>query len=205
ARGRHDARAVRHVGPRRDGAPAPRGDAEGPRRGARPERVRDDRGAAPRVPFDRPDPARAVPRPLHESEGSREAARRGRRSREVPMSSKLRVFAPAALLFAVLIVPFAAVPGETTKAWVCAPCDLPCDDEVFDHPGTCPKCGMALIDREAAKAAAAKAPHRRKVAMLVFDGVEIIDYTGPWEVFGAADFEVFAVGETKEPVTTAMG
>jgi transcriptional regulator GlxA family with amidase domain len=121
------------------------------------------------------------------------------------MSFKLRVFAPAALLFAVLVVPFAAVPGETPKVWVCPPCGLPCDDSVFDHPGTCPKCGMTLVDRESAKAAAAEAPARKRVAMLVFDGVEIIDYTGPWEVFGAADYDVYAVAETKDPVTTAMG
>jgi putative intracellular protease/amidase len=46
---------------------------------------------------------------------------------------------------------------------------------------------------------------RTKVAVLVFDGVEIIDFTGPWEVFGAAGFEVYAVAESRTPVTTAMG
>jgi putative intracellular protease/amidase len=43
------------------------------------------------------------------------------------------------------------------------------------------------------------------VAILIFDGVQIIDYTGPYEVFGQAGFDVFTVSETGETVTTNMG
>src|SRR5436309_10021883 len=43
------------------------------------------------------------------------------------------------------------------------------------------------------------------VAILLFDGVEIIDYSGPWEVFGQAGFEVHTVAEKSDPVTTAFG
>src|SRR5262249_35009772 len=67
---------------------------------------------------------------------------------------------------------------------------------------TCPVCGMTLIEESAA---AALAHPRKKVAILLFDGVQIIDYTGPYEVFGGADFDVYTVAETKQPVTTAMG
>jgi putative intracellular protease/amidase len=35
--------------------------------------------------------------------------------------------------------------------------------------------------------------------------VEIIDYTGPYEVFGAEGYEVFTVAESKSPITTAGG
>ena len=95
------------------------------------------------------------------------------------------------------------IPAEAqTKHYVCTPCDLPCDGKVFDKPGICPACGMALVDQETAKA---QAHVRKKAAILIFDGVEIIDYTGPYEVFGAADFDVYTVAETKDPVTTAMG
>ena len=45
----------------------------------------------------------------------------------------------------------------------------------------------------------------KKVAILIFDGAEIIDFTGPYEVFGAADFDVYTVARSKEAVTTAMG
>jgi putative intracellular protease/amidase len=34
--------------------------------------------------------------------------------------------------------------------------------------------------------------------------VQIIDYTGPYEVFGQAHARVFTVAATKEPITTAM-
>jgi len=37
---------------------------------------------------------------------------------------------------------------------------------------------MALVEEETAKALAQA---RRKAAILIFDGVEIIDYTGPYE------------------------
>ncbi len=97
----------------------------------------------------------------------------------------------------------AANSAESARHYVCPPCGLPCDDAVYDAPGTCPKCGMALVDQEEAARASKRA--RTKVAILIFNGVEIIDYTGPYEIFGAADFDVYTVGETREPVTTAMG
>src|ERR1700760_4073517 len=43
------------------------------------------------------------------------------------------------------------------------------------------------------------------VAILLFDKVQIIDYSGPWEVFGQAGFKVFTVAEKSEPVTTIYG
>src|ERR1051325_11814455 len=49
-------------------------------------------------------------------------------------------------------------------------------------------------------------PQRRgNVAILIFKGVQIIDYTGPYEVFGGARFNVYTVAEKAEPITTAMG
>jgi putative intracellular protease/amidase len=52
----------------------------------------------------------------------------------------------------------------------------------------------------------------RKVAILIFEHVQIIDYTGPYEAFGhvySADqpvpFETYTVAEKSEPITTAMG
>jgi len=40
------------------------------------------------------------------------------------------------------------------------------------------------------------------VAIVLFDGVQIIDYAGPWEVFGQAGFKVFTVADKTEPLTT---
>jgi len=89
------------------------------------------------------------------------------------------------------------------KHYVCVPCGLPCDAKVFDQPGTCPQCGMALVEQ--GSAAAAVEPNRTKVGILIFNGVEIIDYTGPWEMFGSAGYKVYTVAATLDPVTTAMG
>jgi len=90
------------------------------------------------------------------------------------------------------------------KHYVCTACNLPCDAKVFDKPGACPDCGMALVEQGSAAAVPAR-DDRRKVAILIFNGVEVIDSMGPWELFGAAGYNVYSVAETKEPVTSAMG
>lgn len=42
-------------------------------------------------------------------------------------------------------------------------------------------------------------------AILLFDRVEIIDFAGPWEVFGGAGYKVFTVAEKLDPVNTVYG
>ncbi|MEM9101623.1 MAG: DJ-1/PfpI family protein [Pseudomonadota bacterium] len=53
----------------------------------------------------------------------------------------------------------------------------------------------------------AHADHDRKiqVGILMFEGVQIIDFSGPYEIFGQAGFKVFTVAKTQEPLKTAMG
>lgn len=43
------------------------------------------------------------------------------------------------------------------------------------------------------------------VAILLFEGVQIIDFTGPYEVFGQAGLRVFTVAASTAPITTSMG
>ncbi len=51
----------------------------------------------------------------------------------------------------------------------------------------------------------------RNVAILIFPGVQIIDYTGPWEVLGHASvdgepaFHMYTVSDSTDPITTSMG
>jgi putative intracellular protease/amidase len=118
--------------------------------------------------------------------------------------SPMRRLTFCTLIIAVLAA-FAAVsatPAAATR-YVCPLCAAPCDTMHFDAAGTCPKCGMTLVAETSA--AAVPDPNRKKIAILLFDGVEIVDYTGPYEMFGAAGCEVYTVAETKQPVTTAMG
>lgn len=107
------------------------------------------------------------------------------------------------LFFAVILSPTKA--DAQGVRYVCSPCGLPCDAKFFDEPGTCPDCGMPLVTEEEAKAAAAATVPAKKIAILIFDGVEIIDFTGPYEVFGAANFDVYTVARTKDPINTGMG
>ncbi len=44
-----------------------------------------------------------------------------------------------------------------------------------------------------------------RVGIVLFDGVQIIDFAGPYEVFGTAGFGVITISQDGKPVTTAMG
>jgi putative intracellular protease/amidase len=43
------------------------------------------------------------------------------------------------------------------------------------------------------------------VAILIFNGAEIVDFAGPWEAFGTAGFLVHTVAESLEPHTMVFG
>ena len=76
--------------------------------------------------------------------------------------------------------------------------------------------GCAMKIETAGQAAPAPEAAKKKtanlnLAILVFDGVQIIDYTAPFEVFGQAHvgrehlFNIYTVAEKEGPITTAMG
>src|SRR5581483_5516707 len=91
--------------------------------------------------------------------------------------------------------------------YVCPPCGCGADDKVHDKPGHCSVCGMPLVLKGSIAAQApppGPPPNRKKAAILLFNGVQIIDYTGPYEVFGQAGLEVFTVATKSEVITTAM-
>lgn len=94
---------------------------------------------------------------------------------------------------AVLAVATAA-PAADAAIFKCPPCGQECDAIEFPAAGTCPNCGMTLVE----------AGTQARVAILIFDGVQIIDYTGPYEVFGQARFEVCTVAAAADTIVTAM-
>ena len=57
---------------------------------------------------------------------------------------------------------------------------------------------------DAVRAAEPTLPAVPKVGIMVFEGVQIIDFAGPYEVFGEAGYDVFTIGPTKSPLTTVM-
>lgn len=97
--------------------------------------------------------------------------------------------------------------AEQKLTYVCAPCGCEHDEHIFQEPGICPSCNMSLVDSryDFAKMREINRKNRRDVAILVFPGVQIIDYTGPYEVFGQAGFNVFLVAEKDTMIRTAMG
>lgn len=64
---------------------------------------------------------------------------------------------------------------------------------------------LAAIATPVRGAHEAHGPGMTKVGIVLFDGVEIIDFAAPYEVFGQAGFAVATVSEDGKPVTTAMG
>ena len=71
--------------------------------------------------------------------------------------------------------------------------------------------GNNKADQSASGAQPAQKKAPRNLAILIFDGVQIIDYTGPYETFGHAYsedgqvFNIYTVSEKAAPITTAMG
>lgn len=112
------------------------------------------------------------------------------------------------LLFLLLLSVLSLTAQNGQKiTYVCPPCGCDRDGEVFEEPGTCSSCSMTLVDSryDFDKMREISRKNRKNVAILVFPGVQIIDYTGPYEVFGQAGFNVFLVAETDTVLRTAMG
>jgi putative intracellular protease/amidase len=64
---------------------------------------------------------------------------------------------------------------------------------------------MRVEKGSAAAAPMAARPPGVRAAVLIFDGVQVIDFAAPYEVFGQAGYEVFTVAPEARPITTAMG
>ena len=77
-----------------------------------------------------------------------------------------------------------------TVAYVCPPCNSECDDITHDTPGVCKHCNMPLVKKGTSKT----------IAFYLQDGVEVLDFSGPMEVFSYAGYRVFTVSATKEPI-----
>lgn len=93
-----------------------------------------------------------------------------------------------------------SAPAAPAKVYVCPACGCPDDNRTFDKPGNCPSCGMKLVEKEDKQQ-----QQGMTVAILLFDGAEVIDYAGPWEVFGQAGFKVFTVAENSKPIVAVFG
>lgn len=104
-----------------------------------------------------------------------------------------------------------AVKGHSQKkstikdsAWFCGVCGGGCDTLVFKQAGACPHCGMKLIKASVSERGSLVEAYNRPMSICFYlqDGVEVLDFAGPMEVFAYANFKVFTVSRRKEPITT---
>jgi transcriptional regulator GlxA family with amidase domain len=87
------------------------------------------------------------------------------------------------------------------SVYVCPPCGS-CDYTTYDHDGKCPACGMALIKMSMADFKKQISLKPVNVCFYIQDGVELLDFAGPMEVFTTAGFKVFTVSKTKTSLHT---
>ena len=105
------------------------------------------------------------------------------------------------MLLCLCLTWFSANAQPTAQAgltYVCPACNSQCDTLTFNEPGHCPHCGMPLITEE--EADTHQSSTRKKIAFYLQDGVEVLDFAGPMEVFSYAGYDVFTVSKTKEPI-----
>ena len=74
--------------------------------------------------------------------------------------------------------------------YICPPCGSSCDETEHHAPGVCSHCNMVLIKKSDSKT----------IAFYLQDGVEVLDFAGPMEVFAYAGYKVFTVSANQKPI-----
>jgi len=97
------------------------------------------------------------------------------------------------LILFLLFLSFFTYAQAQPAVYVCPPCGA-CDSLVFHAPGSCPHCGMKLINKDTAN------NRQISICFFLYDGVEGLDFAGPMEVFSYAGFRIFTVAKKKEPL-----
>ncbi|GAA0534351.1 DJ-1/PfpI family protein [Chitinophaga japonensis] len=105
------------------------------------------------------------------------------------------------IIACLLLCGAARLSAQSQAAYYCLPCNNACDTIAFDAPGECPHCHMELI-RQVVEERKRLQNDRLKIAFYLQDGVEVLDFAGPMEVFDYAGFDIFTVSKTRGPVTS---
>jgi transcriptional regulator GlxA family with amidase domain len=107
------------------------------------------------------------------------------------------------ILFAFTNSAWSQEAGGDSVGFFCPPCGGECDNLVFTKAGVCPHCGMTLIRQTPAeRRELVKNYKKMTICFYLQDGVEVLDFAGPMEVFAYAGFRVFTVSRKKEPILT---
>lgn len=76
------------------------------------------------------------------------------------------------------------------EKYICPPCNNICDEKEYQEQGVCGHCNMVLVRKDFSKT----------IAFYLQDGVEVLDFAGPMEVFSYAGYKVFTVSANKAPI-----
>ena len=79
---------------------------------------------------------------------------------------------------------------DVVSKYICPPCGSHCDEISYTKPGVCKHCNMVLVREDQSKT----------IAFYLQDGVEVLDFAGPMEVFSYAGYNVFTVSREKKPI-----
>lgn len=95
--------------------------------------------------------------------------------------------------YTILLIPIFSMTQNnvlTNTKYICPPCNSQCDEAAYDAPGVCNHCNMMLVQKDQSKT----------IAFYLQDGVEVLDFAGPMEVFAYAGYKVFTVSATQTPI-----
>ncbi|MEH6535025.1 MAG: DJ-1/PfpI family protein [Psychroserpens sp.] len=104
------------------------------------------------------------------------------------------------IVFVAFLITLTSHAQHATSTYVCPPCDNTCDTKTFKKGGLCDVCHMKLITKEQLQMDMEnkKNTEIKTIAFYLQDGVEVLDFAGPMEVFAYAGYKVFTVSKTKE-------
>jgi transcriptional regulator GlxA family with amidase domain len=110
------------------------------------------------------------------------------------------------ILLSLLVILVFAQTGfaQDKKAYYCPPCNGDCDKTAYSAPGTCPHCGMTLVLENTVYHDQKQNANTKRLKVLFYlqNGVEVLDFAGPMEVFSYAGFDVSVVSKTKDPIVS---
>lgn len=99
-----------------------------------------------------------------------------------------------------LLLQFLPAISQIEIKYMCSPCGCPDDGKHFDTMGDCPSCNMSLMPVLEGIELERTSIEPPLIGILLFNGADVMDVTGPLSVFEHAGFRVATIGITSEAV-----
>lgn len=104
------------------------------------------------------------------------------------------------ILLFIFQIAFSQDKNKQQSIYICPPCNSECDILQFENPGTCNSCNMQLINKEELNVH--NENKNKRIAFYLQNGVEVLDFAGPMEVFSYAGFDVFTVSKSRDTIVS---